>query len=283
MAGAASLGSVSTCFTGNADFLSSKCGQKGAQSAVVARVGRTGSRRARSVRASAEEGGAAVSTVEVAGEGSARKPGPLERGGTLAGEKALGKDPSPATIGKTPSAVESAGTFDDPRWKDGTWDLAQFSAGGKVDWDAVIDAEVVRRQWLERNPESSSNDNPVLFDTGIVPWWAWVRRFHLPEAEKLNGRAAMIGYGMAYLVDEATGIGLVDQTSSFIGKTLILLTILGVLLIRRNEDVETIRQAIEEWTFYDRQWEATWKEGPPRPNSEKKVEELVQSQKIENP
>ena len=23
--------------------------------------------------------------------------------------------------------------------------------------------------------------------------WAWVRRFHLPEAEKLNGRAAMVG------------------------------------------------------------------------------------------
>jgi hypothetical protein len=21
----------------------------------------------------------------------------------------------------------------------------------------------------------------VLFDTAEIPWWAWVRRFHLPE------------------------------------------------------------------------------------------------------
>jgi len=46
---------------------------------------------------------------------------------------------------------------------------------------------VVRRQWLEENPQSSSNDDKVLFDTSTIPWWAWVRRFHLPEAEKLNG------------------------------------------------------------------------------------------------
>jgi hypothetical protein len=41
---------------------------------------------------------------------------------------------------------------------------------GKVDWDAVIDAEVVRRKLLEANPVSSNNEEPVVFDTSIVPW-----------------------------------------------------------------------------------------------------------------
>lgn len=45
----------------------------------------------------------------------------------------------------------------------------------------------------------------MLFDTAEIPWWAWVRRFHLPEAEKLNGRAAMMGYVLALFVDQLTG------------------------------------------------------------------------------
>ncbi|XP_071712430.1 light-harvesting complex-like protein 3 isotype 2, chloroplastic [Rutidosis leptorrhynchoides] len=40
---------------------------------------------------------------------------------------------------------------------------------------------------LEDNPESSNNDFPVVFDTSIIPWWAWMKRFHLLEAELLNG------------------------------------------------------------------------------------------------
>lgn len=47
----------------------------------------------------------------------------------------------------------------------------------------------------------------MLFDTAEIPWWAWVRRFHLPEAEKLNGRAAMVGYVLALFVDQLTGEG----------------------------------------------------------------------------
>lgn len=30
----------------------------------------------------------------------------------------------------------------------------------------------------------------MKFDTSMVPWWAWVKRFHLPQAEMINGRAA---------------------------------------------------------------------------------------------
>ena len=45
----------------------------------------------------------------------------------------------------------------------------------------VIDAEIVRRQLLEESPVPSTNEEPVLFDTAEIPWWAWIRRFHLPE------------------------------------------------------------------------------------------------------
>jgi hypothetical protein len=45
----------------------------------------------------------------------------------------------------------------------------------------VIDAEMARRKLLEATPIPSINEEPVLFDTGEIPWWAWVRRFHLPE------------------------------------------------------------------------------------------------------
>ena len=45
----------------------------------------------------------------------------------------------------------------------------------------VIDAEMGRRRLLEDSPIASTNEDPVFFDTDQIPWWAWVRRFHLPE------------------------------------------------------------------------------------------------------
>ncbi|KAK9095064.1 hypothetical protein Scep_026533 [Stephania cephalantha] len=150
--------------------------------------------------------------------------------------------------------------FGDPRWVGGTWDLKQFVKGGSTDWDAVIDAEARRRKWLIDNPESSSNDDPVVFDTSIIPWWSWVKRFHLPEAELLNGRAAMVGFFMAYFVDSLTGVGLVDQMGNFFCKTLLFVAVLGVLLIRKNEDIDTLKKLFEETTFYDKQWQATWQD-----------------------
>ncbi|KAF9685461.1 hypothetical protein SADUNF_Sadunf03G0056900 [Salix dunnii] len=121
-------------------------------------------------------------------------------------------------------------------------------------------SEARRRKWLQGNPESSNNDDPVVFDTSIIPWWAWMKRFHLPEAELLNGRAAMIGFFMAYLVDSLTGVGLVDQMGNFFCKTLLFVAVVGVLLIRKNEDLETIKKLLEETTFYDKQWQATWQD-----------------------
>ncbi|KAF4362519.1 hypothetical protein F8388_011346 [Cannabis sativa] len=163
---------------------------------------------------------------------------------------------------KTPE-VEMVSFFDNPKWVNGTWDLTQFQKDGKTDWDAVIDAEAKRRKWLEDNPESSSNENPVVFDTSIIPWWAWIKRYHLPEAELLNGRAAMIGFFMAYFVDSLTGVGLVDQMGNFFCKTLLFVAVSGVLLIRKNEDIDTLKKLLEETTFYDKQWQATWQDEKP--------------------
>ncbi|XP_009789569.1 light-harvesting complex-like protein 3 isotype 1, chloroplastic [Nicotiana sylvestris] len=166
----------------------------------------------------------------------------------------------PAVSAGAPAAEEGVRKFQDSRWVSGTWDLKKFEKDGKIHWDSVIDAEVRRRKWLEDNPESSSNEDPVLFDTSIIPWWAWMKRFHLPEAERLNGRAAMVGFFMAYFVDSLTGIGLVDQMGNFFCKTLLFVAVAGVLLIRKNEDIETIKKLVEETTFYDKQWQASWKD-----------------------
>jgi hypothetical protein len=123
-----------------------------------------------------------------------------------------------------------------------------------------------------------------------------MKRFHLPEAEKLNGmkkqlkydagaygvslpsdlaciqnrrlfsssnnagRAAMVGFFMAYFVDSLTGAGLVDQMGNFFCKTLLFAAVAGVLLVRKNEDVESLKKLVDETTFYDRQWQATWQD-----------------------
>ncbi|CAK9173313.1 unnamed protein product [Ilex paraguariensis] len=176
-------------------------------------------------------------------------------------EDSLESNGSPADTGS--KELKLVANFEEPRWIGGTWDLKQFQKDGQTNWDAVIDAEVKRRKWLQDNPESSNNDDPVVFDTSIIPWWAWIKRFHLPEAELLNGRAAMIGFFMAYLVDSLTGVGLVDQMSNFFCKSLLFVAVLGVLLIRKNEDIETLKKLWEETTFYDKQWQATWQDETP--------------------
>ena len=74
------------------------------------------------------------------------------------------------------------------------------------------------------------------------------------------GRAAMVGFFMAYFVDSLTGVGLVDQMSNFFCKTLLFIAVLGVLLIRKNEDLDNLKKLLDETTLYDKQWQATWQE-----------------------
>lgn len=68
-----------------------------------------------------------------------RKPSPLQKGGSLTGTAAEGKAPAASTLGKV-SPLSTVGAFDDPRWKNGTWDISMFTQDGKTNWDAVIDA-----------------------------------------------------------------------------------------------------------------------------------------------
>ncbi|KAK6936456.1 hypothetical protein RJ641_033486, partial [Dillenia turbinata] len=128
------------------------------------------------------------------------------------------------------------GKFSDKRWKNGTWDLNMFVKDGKMDRDSVIDAEARRRKILELYPEESTNEEPVLFRGSIIPWWAWLKRSYLPEAELLSGRAAMVGFFMAYVVDALTGLDLVGQTGNLVCKTGLFVTVIGIILFRKTKD-----------------------------------------------
>ncbi len=62
------------------------------------------------------------------------------------------------------------------------WQLAsELGPSAALPGAQVIDAEMARRKMLEESPIPSTNEEPVFFDTAEIPWWAWVRRFHLPE------------------------------------------------------------------------------------------------------
>jgi len=215
----------------------------------------------------------AVAEVEAPVE---RKAGPLQRGGTLSGADAAGKDAGAAAkaavLGQTAGGTYNQivnGKFKDDRWSNGTWVLSKFAGkDGETNWDKVIDAEIARRSLLETTPipvTANCKEDMVVFDTSEIPWWAWVKRFHLPEAEKLNGRAAMVGYLLAGLVDLVSGAGLVDQQESFLGKLALHIAVFGVLIVRSTADLDKYKGLIDEATFYDKQWSATW-EGVRRPS-----------------
>lgn len=238
-------------------------------------VSNLGSRTQKSIRPCPRLSVRAVAEIETPAR--ERKVGPLQRGGTLSGAEAAGKDAGDkakaAVIGQSTGTFNQIvdGKYRDDRWMNGRWDLSKFAGkNGETDWDKVIDAEIARRSLLESSPIPCTNDDQVVFDTSEIPWWAWVKRFHLPEAEKLNGRAAMLGYLLAGLVDLASGSGLVDQQESFLGKFALHITVFGVLLIRSTSDVNKFKGLLDEATFYDKQWNSTW-EGVRRP-SEKAAE-----------
>ncbi|KAD5961455.1 hypothetical protein E3N88_12928 [Mikania micrantha] len=148
--------------------------------------------------------------------------------------------------------------FIDERWKQGSWDLNIFVKSGKMDWDALIVAEARRRKFLELYPEEATNQEPVLFRSSIIPWWAWITHSHLPEAELLN--AAMIGFFMAYLVDVLTGLDVVGQSGNFICKIGLFMAVIGVVVFRQKESLMNLKNLAEEATFYDKQWKSSWQD-----------------------
>lgn len=57
-------------------------------------------------------------------------------------------------------------------------------------WIGHVEAK--RRKFLELYPETATNHEPVLFRSSIIPWWAWLTRSYLPQAELLNGNVAIL-------------------------------------------------------------------------------------------
>lgn len=70
----------------------------------------------------------------------------------------------------------------------------------------------------------------------------------------------MIGFFTAYIVDGLTGLNIVGQTGNFICKTGLFLTIMSVLLLRRSNDLDNLKKLVDEATFYDKQWQASWQD-----------------------
>ncbi len=126
----------------------------------------------------------------------------------------------------------------------GTWDLAQFAkADGTTDWNAVIDAEIVHRKMLTENPAVYDEDG--TFDLGQIPWQVWMMRFHLPESEKANGRAAMVGHLFAYLIYAATHTGLFELHYSSLCKTAIFATVLFVCFGSQLSSLDILKVLVD--------------------------------------
>ncbi|XP_038726114.1 light-harvesting complex-like protein 3 isotype 2, chloroplastic isoform X2 [Tripterygium wilfordii] len=148
----------------------------------------------------------------------------------------------------THDGIGISATVDDPKPQQivaesssaGVSKTDEISAGsnGEVEVRTFVDPKWVGGTWdLGQFQKDGKTDWDAVIDTG---------------------RAAMIGFFMAYLVDSLTGVGLVDQTSNFFCKTLLFVAVVGVLLIRKNEDLDKLKKLVEETTFYDKQWQATW-------------------------
>jgi len=203
--------------------------------------------------------------ARMAVRGRARGAGLVVRAAAV--ESAPAAKAAPAKKAKKAKKAKAEGpVFNDSRWVNGTWDLSQFKGSdGETDWDLVIDAEIERRDILERNPQGTEFTNPQTFQASQIPAWNWIKRFHLEEAERLNGRAAMVGYLAAGVIELANGTGLVEQQESFLGKLALHLVVFGCLIFRDwKKDIKNFTNLADEATFYDRQWEATW-DGVERP------------------
>ncbi|XP_006833079.2 light-harvesting complex-like protein 3 isotype 1, chloroplastic [Amborella trichopoda] len=136
--------------------------------------------------------------------------------------------------------------FQDKRWRNGNWDLNMFAdKDGKMDWHALIKAEARRRKMLEVNPEPSLNEAPVLFNTSIIPWWAWFTASLQPIKELSNGGSTMVGFFMAYYIVEALrGVGMMGQTIHDMPMNLLFAILVILLLIPQTQKLG----ALQKWS-----------------------------------
>lgn len=75
----------------------------------------------------------------------------------------------------------------------------------------------------------------------------------------------MMGYVLALFVDSLSGAGLIEQQESFLGKLALHVCVFAILLVRTTTDLDKYKGLIDEATFYDKQWNATW-DGVRRPS-----------------
>jgi hypothetical protein len=79
----------------------------------------------------------------------------------------------------------------------------------------------------------------------------------------------MMGYLLAGVVDLMSGAGLVEQQESLLGKLALHICVFAILLVRSTSDLDKFKGLLDEATFYDRQWAATW-DGQTRPSETQK-------------
>jgi hypothetical protein len=65
-----------------------------------------------------------------------------------------------------------------------------------------------------------------------------------------------------------SGAGLVDQQESFLGKLALHVVVFAILIVRNTTDIQKFKGLLDEATFYDKQWNATWEDGR-RPSEQK--------------
>ncbi|CAL5343801.1 unnamed protein product [Camellia sinensis] len=74
------------------------------------------------------------------------------------------------------------------------------------------------------------------------------------------GRGAMVGFIMAYFVDLLTGLDVVGQSGNLICKGGLFMTVIGVIIFRRKDDLEKLKKLADEATFHDKQWQSSWQD-----------------------
>lgn len=70
----------------------------------------------------------------------------------------------------------------------------------------------------------------------------------------------MVEFFMVYLVDALTGLDVVGQTGNVICKMGLFLTVINVILFRKSQDSDILRELADEATLYDKQWCASWED-----------------------
>jgi hypothetical protein len=117
--------------------------------------------------------------VKAAAEAEAKdRLSPLEKGGTLKGAAALGKDAAAAAKAVTKAngtylSIKD-GRFVDDRWINGTWDMEKFkNAEGEVDYDKVISKRVYPIKyfhWVLLDPDFRSDSWLVTSELVAFVW-----------------------------------------------------------------------------------------------------------------